>query len=126
MKPKQGFIAATVREFYINLSKVKYNNPNLVKALKFAKQCYEKYLANDFEGEKPPKQRFRESGGGRKCQAPKVGEAMFEWFINVRGVPKGRIPKKMLQTKCQQVYIPVGMAKTTISVNSRRRTTEIQ
>ena len=54
MKPKQGFIAAAVRAFYTDLSKVKHDNPNLVKALKFAKRCYEKYLANDFEGEKPP------------------------------------------------------------------------
>ena len=29
---------------------------------------------------------------------------MFEWFINVRGVPKGRLPKNMFQTKCQQAY----------------------
>ena len=31
-------------------------------------------------------------------------EAMFEWFINVRGVLKGRLSKKMFRTKCQQVY----------------------
>ena len=29
---------------------------------------------------------------------------MFEWFINVRGVLKGRLPIKMFQSKCQQVY----------------------
>ena len=58
MKPKQGFIAAAVREFYTDLSKVKHDNPNLVKALKFAKPCYKKYLANDFEGEEPPKRGF--------------------------------------------------------------------
>ena len=104
MKPKLGFIAAAVREFYPDLSKVKHDNLNLVKALKFAKRCYEKYLANDFEGEEPPKKRFRESGAGRKCKAPEVREAMFEWFINVRGVLKGRLPKKMFRTKCQQVY----------------------
>ena len=75
-----------------------------MKALKFAKRCYEKYLVNDFEGEEPPKKRFRESGAGRKCKAPEVREAMFEWFINVRGVLKGRLPKKMFRTKCQQVY----------------------
>ena len=42
MKPKQGFIAAAVTEFYTDLSKVKRDSPNLVKALKFAKRCYEK------------------------------------------------------------------------------------
>ena len=104
MKPKQGFIAAAVREFYTDLSKVKHDNPNLVKALKFAKRCYEKYSANDFEGEEPPKKRFRASGAGRKCKAPEVREAVFEWFVNVRGVLKGRLPKKMFRRKCQQVY----------------------
>ena len=104
VKPKQGLIATAVREFYTNLSKVKHDNPNLVKALKFAKRCYEKYLANDFEGEEPPKKRFRESGAGRKCKAPEVREAMFEWFINVRGVLKGRLPKKMVRSMCHQVY----------------------
>ena len=29
---------------------------------------------------------------------------MFEWFINVRGVLKGRLPIKMFRSKCQQVY----------------------
>ena len=104
MKPKQAFIAAAVREFYTDLSKVKHDNPNLVKALKFVKRCYEKYLPNDFEGEERPKKRFRESRAGKKCKAPEVREAMFEWFINVRGVLKGRLPKNMFRTKCQQVY----------------------
>ena len=58
MKPKQGFIAAAVREFYTDLSKVKHDNPNLLKALKFAKRCYQKYLANESEEEEPPKKRY--------------------------------------------------------------------
>ena len=33
MKPKQGFMVAAVREFHTDLSKVKHDNPNLVKAL---------------------------------------------------------------------------------------------
>ena len=40
MKPKQGFIAAAVREFYTDFLKVKHDNPNLVKALKFAKKMF--------------------------------------------------------------------------------------
>ena len=76
-----------------------------MKALRFAKRCYEKYLANDFEGEEPPKKRFHETRTGRKCKAPEIREAIFEWFINVRGVFKGRLPKKMFRTKCQQVYL---------------------
>ena len=62
-------------------------------------------LREILEGEEPPKKRFRESGARRKCKAPEVREAMFEWFINVRGVLKGRLSKKMFRTKCQQVYL---------------------
>ena len=44
------------------------------------------------------------SGGGRKCKAPEVTEAMLEWFINVRRALKGRLPIKMFRSKCQDVY----------------------
>ena len=105
MKPKQGFLTAAVRNFYTDLLKVKHDDPNLVKALKFAKRCHEKYLSNEFlEGEQPPKKKFRESGAGRKASAPEVREAMFQWFIDVRQVLKGRLPVKMFRSKCLQVY----------------------
>ena len=40
--------------FYTDLSKVKHDDPNLVKVLKFVKIYHEKYLANDFvEVEEP-------------------------------------------------------------------------
>ena len=63
-----------------------------------------KNLNDEFVDEEPSKKRFRESGGGRKCKAPDVRKAMFDWFINVREVLKGRLPMKMFQSKCQQVY----------------------
>ena len=78
MKLKQGFLATAVREFYTDLSKVNHDYSNLVKALKFAKRCHEKHLANYFlEEEEPSKKKFRESGEGRKSKAPEVREAMF-------------------------------------------------
>ena len=83
---------------------MKHDHNNLSKALKFAKRCHEKYLNDEFVDEEPSKKRFRESGGRRKCKAPEVREAVFEWFINVRGVLKGRLPIKMFRSKCQQVY----------------------
>ena len=104
IKPKQGFLATAVREFYSDLANVKDNNNNPSKALKFAKTCHEKYLNDEFVDEEPSKKRFRDSRGERKCKAPEVREAMFEWFINVRGVLKGRLPIKIFRSKCQQVY----------------------
>ena len=50
------------------------------------------------------KWKFHKSGAGRKRKAPKVRDAMLEWFINVRGVLNGRLPKKMFRRKCQKVY----------------------
>ena len=54
---------------------------NLNKTLKFLKRCHEKYLNDEFVDEEPSKKIFHESGGGRKCEAPEVREAMFEWSI---------------------------------------------
>ena len=63
-EPKQGFLATAVRQFYTDLSKVKHDDLNLVKALKFVKICSEKYLANGFvEVEESSKKNFREIGG---------------------------------------------------------------
>ena len=104
IKPKQGFLATAVPEFYSDLADVKHDDNDLSKASKFAKRCHEKYLNDEFVDEEPSKERFCESGGGRKCKAPRVREAMFEWFINVRGVLKGRLRIKMFRSKCQQVY----------------------
>ena len=54
-KPKQGFLATAVREFYSDLSDVKQNDPNLVHAVKLAKRCHEKYVNGDFDVQEPSK-----------------------------------------------------------------------
>ena len=48
IKPKQGFLATAVQEFYSNLANVKHDDNNISKALKFAKRLYEKYLNDEF------------------------------------------------------------------------------
>ena len=83
---------------------MKHDDNNLSEALKFAKRYHEKYLNDELVDEEPSKKRLRESGGGKKCKTPEVREAMFECFINVRGVLKGHLPIKMFRSKCQQVY----------------------
>ena len=47
---------------------------------------------------------FRESGGGRSSKALEVREAMFEWFINVKRVLKGRLAIKIFRSKCEHAY----------------------
>ena len=56
---------------------MKHDDNNISKALKFAKRLYEKYLNDEFVDEEPSNKRFHESGGGRKCKAPEVREAIF-------------------------------------------------
>ena len=81
IKPKQGFLATALREFYSDLADVKYDDNDLSKALMFAKRCHEKYLNDEFFNKEPSKKRFRESGGGRKCKSPEVREAMLFWVF---------------------------------------------
>ena len=69
-----------------------------------AKRCHDKLLSGGFDNEEPSKKKFRQEGGRRKCKAPKVRQAMFEWFVNVRGTLKGRLLIKMFRSKCLTVY----------------------
>jgi hypothetical protein len=56
------------------------------------------------EGDEPCKKRFRKSGAGRKSVAPEIREVMFEWFVDVRGTLKGRLPRKIFRLKCLEFY----------------------
>eukprot|EP00794_Sanderia_malayensis_P013649 gene13649-15078_t len=47
---------------------------------------------------------FRALGAGRKHTLPEVREAMYEWFIDIRGSLKGRLPKDMFKAQCQVFY----------------------
>ena len=72
------FIAAAVRNFHADLLKVKHDDSNLEKKLKFAKRCHEKYLSYHLREEKEPsKKRLRESGGGRKAKVKEVEKLCF-------------------------------------------------
>ena len=103
MKPKQDFLNAAIGNFFIDLKNVKYNDPELVKALKFAMKST--YQLNDFhEGEQPPPKKFCENGAERKAKVPDVRDALCQWFIIVRETLKGRLPIKNFRSKCHQVY----------------------
>ena len=42
------------------------------------------------------KKRFRDPGVGWKPAAPEMLQALFEWFINVRGTLKARLPQRLI------------------------------
>ena len=51
----------------------------------------------------PPK-KSRAMGGSRKKSAPDVREALFTYFVDIRGSLKGRFPKRLLTLKARQLY----------------------
>ena len=75
-------------------------------ALMVARRAYEtrKRKAGDGGDTSGLKKKFREGGGGRKQQAVEVRQAMFEWFVDIRGSLKARLPVKIFRNKCKEVY----------------------
>ena len=104
--PKQSFLAKAVRTVYSDLADAKHNDSSLEKALKLAKRCHEKYLAKDFSSSDDFSKAkiFRETGAGRKPQAVEVRQALFQRFIGIRGVLKGRLPKNLLKMQAESLY----------------------
>ena len=49
------------------------------------------------------KSKYRK-GRGRKVTIPNDREALFEWFVDVRGTLKARLPRKMFKTRCKILY----------------------
>ena len=50
------------------------------------------------------KKRFRAPGAGRKPVAPEIREAAFQWFLDIRGGLKGRLPRKIFRLKCLELF----------------------
>ena len=105
--PKEGYIAKRIRYYYDDLRNVPNSNLNFQVARKFAERCYKDFQnPNDsVDTSKAQKGRFRKSGAGRKAQAPEVRDSLFEWFVDTRGIFKGRLPKDMLVVKAKQLYL---------------------
>ena len=101
--PKPNYVSQAVRKFYPELKAKLAHDMDFRKAHSFAQRCF-----NQFEKapqlEPIPNKRFRAPGGGRKARAPEVRDALFEWFIDIRGSLKGRLPKKLLIAKAKSLY----------------------
>ena len=50
------------------------------------------------------KKAYRAIGGGRKPIFPDVRTRMYDWFIDIRGNLKGRLPRTLFKSKCQMFY----------------------
>ena len=94
--PREGFIAWAVREFFDDLKDLKHDDPKFTAAVKLGKRCHQNLIEREEAGEimEPTcsKSKYRKEGGGRKVTIPNVREALFEWFVDVRGTLKARRP----------------------------------
>ena len=105
--PAEGYLARTVREFYSDLKDKKHNDPQLVAAIKLGKRCYDLALKAENEEEitaPPCKSKYRQPGGGRKCAAPDVRQALYDWFIDIRGVLHARLPLSLFRAQAKYLY----------------------
>ena len=103
--PREGYLARAVREYYPDLQGLKHDDPILVKAVKLGKRCYDQVVEDENEvTERPSKSKFRQPGGGRKVVAPTVREALYEWFIDVRGSLKARLPRSLFKSQAKFFY----------------------
>ena len=110
-QPKEGYKSRAVRAFFPSLKDTPATHPKFKQAVSLANRCFEsrkrgRDLDDDFHESpsKNMKKAFREQGGGRKPIAPEVRQAVFEWFIDIRGSLKGRLPKKIFKLKCEELF----------------------
>lgn len=106
--PTEGYISAAVRVFFPSVAKMKCTDKEFEKARSFANRCYETFKRKREDGidaeEENAKKRYRVAGAGRKAVAPEVRQAAFQWFIDVRGGLKGRLPRKIFRLKCLELF----------------------
>ena len=110
IKPKEGCISKSIREYFSDLRDKPYRHPEFDKARKFATRMYDDFVCfqskctNDGgEGGKKVT-KYRKPGAGRKQKAPDVPLGVFDWFLDVHGILKGRLPRKLILTKCREMY----------------------
>ena len=86
--PREGYVAKAVREFYSDLKDVMHDDSNLKAAICLGKICYEQVIESKESGEinvEPSKSKYRKAGAGRNTTIPDVRDAIFDWFIDIRG-----------------------------------------
>jgi len=84
---------------------LKHKDPVLEKAIKLGKRCYDQVMKDESEVTIPAtKSKYCQPGGGRKVVAPTVREALYDWFIDIHGILKGRLPRSMFKAQAKFFY----------------------
>ena len=101
---QKTFKSRAVREFFHSLRNAKVDDADFKEALLLANRCHDKYVRLAGSLEENINQKFRESGGGRKPASPEVRQVAFEWLVDIKGSLKKRLPRKLFQLKCKELY----------------------
>ena len=103
--PREGYVDPVVREYYSDLEVLKNDDSIIKKAVKRGKRYYDQQMKNQFEIKEPPtKSKFRDPGGGRKVTVPENREALYDYFIDVRGSLKARLPRSLFKAQTSFFY----------------------
>ena len=100
-----GYLQPTVREIFPDLSGERCDATDFKSATKFVTRCLEKFERGDFDAEENnTSKKFRLPGAGPPVRALEVRDALFDYFIDIRGSLKGRLPLFMLHAKAIELY----------------------
>ena len=93
--PEKDYVSSAVRTFYKDMKDIKFEDKNFKMACKIASRSFESLTELSDS---------RAMSGGRKKSAPDVREALFTYFVDIRGSLKARFPKRLLTLKARQLY----------------------
>ena len=98
--PKEGCISKGIREYFSDLRDKPCRHHEFDKARKVGTRllydelvCSQSKVTTDGEGEKKVT-KYREPRAGRKQKVPDVRLGVFDWFLDVREILNGRLPRK--------------------------------
>ena len=101
-----SYYSQAVRMFYPELKNKLSTDNRFRAAVQFARRSLVWLEKSEKAGNlgAPSKKEFRAKGGGRKHQAPEVREGLFQVFIDIRHVMKGRLPMSLMQEIAVELY----------------------
>ena len=103
IKPKVGWASRAVRDFYPDLKGLRNDDPICRKAKGMAERSL-KMIQNAENDPNPTKAKFRQKGGGRNVKCPEVGDALYAWFIDIRGSLKACLPINIFREQAKSFY----------------------
>ena len=90
---------------FIDLRNEKCDNVQFKSATKFVVRCLQKLETGEFDIEgNCSSKKFRIMGAGPPKKALEVRSALFDYFIDIRSVLKGRLPRMILLSKAEEIY----------------------